>query len=247
MSHQFIDGKIIHNRFGPKKHNFVYNFFMVDIDLQSFSTLQKPSLFSINSFNLFSFYTQDHFGKSEDFLENVDQLLSQFSISKENITLRFLTLPRISGFVFNPISVVLILKDNIPTQMLAEVHNYNGGRVVYNVPLVEKNGKYHGTSNKDMYVSPFFDRIGDYEFNIVYTQEKFLLEVILFENSLKVLTTKLIGTSKEFSNNSIKRLFLKHTFLTLWVVTRTLWQSLKLKLKGLQWNSPLAIDQTRRY
>ena len=46
---------------------------------------------------------------------------------------------------------------NKPKNMLAEVHNYNGGRVVYPIELTNyKDNKYKGKIKKDMYVSPFF-------------------------------------------------------------------------------------------
>jgi len=140
IQHNYLDGSIFHKRFHPKNHNFKYKFFMMDIDLNSFESLNKNKLFSYNSFNLFSFFTKDHFGKSEDFLKNVDELLNKYKIEKTS-KMRFITLPRILGFVFNPISVLILFEKNKPTFMFAEVHNYNGGRVVYPVELKEKNEK----------------------------------------------------------------------------------------------------------
>ncbi len=55
--------------------------------------------------------------------------------------MRFLTLPRVLNFVFNPISVLVLFdEESNPRHILAEVHNYNGGRVVYCVKL-EKDEK----------------------------------------------------------------------------------------------------------
>lgn len=246
MSHQFIDGTIFHKRTAPKEHQFKYNFCMLDFDVKEYENLNEPSLFSLDRFNLFSFYSKDHFGENKNFYRNTLELLSKFGLHKPD-TLRFITLPRICGFVFNPISVVVLITKNIPTHLLAEVHNYNGGRIVYYVELEKQGNFYSGNSSKDMYVSPFFDRIGAYSFKLKYTQEEFLLQVNLFENDSKVLSSTLQGTYLPYNNQTIRQLFFKHTFLTLWVVTRTIYQSLKLKLKGLQWYNPTPIDQTRRY
>ena len=246
INHRFLDGTIHHKRYLPKEHNFKYKFFMLDISIKDFKTLNKNLLFSYNKFNLFSFYSKDHFGNSNDFLENISIVCEKFNIEKMS-NMRFITLPRISGFVFNPISVLLFLKNNIPVFMFAEVHNYNGGRVLYPVELAKvKNNLYGGSTKKDMYVSPFFKREGDYKFDLVYGEDGFQLKINLFEDDKKVLISNLIMKSKEFSKASIFQLFFKHTFLTFWVVTRTLYQSFRLKLKGLKWTNPIPQDKVRR-
>lgn len=246
MSHQFFDGTIYHKRFLPKKHEFTYKFFFLDIDLNNINSLQNK-YFSMNKFNLFSFYTKDHFGSSDNLLTNVNDLLLKHSIDPTS-QMRFITLPSIVGHVFNPISVLLLFKDAKPSFMFAEVHNYNGGRVIYPVTLSSNDSKhYKGEGQKDMYVSPFFDRDGTYTFDLVYDENHLTLSIQLYKDGDKMLVSNFSGISKEFSTKSIKSLFLKHTLLTVWVVTRTLYQSMKLKLKGLQWESPQEKDTKKRF
>jgi len=247
MSHKFFDGIIYHKRFLPVEHSFKYKFFMLDIDLDNIKTL-KNGLFSTNKFNLFSFLSKDHFGKKETFLDNVEYLLKAHNIDKSS-KIHFITLPRIMNFVFNPISLLIIKnKDNRPTKLLAEVHNYNGGRVIYDVDLEEiKANKYKGKIKKDMYVSPFFNRVGDYEFTFKYTEDAMLIKIDLFENENRMLSAYFNGNSMEFSSKNVLKLFFKHTFLTFFVVTRTIWQSIKLKNLGLSWVKVTKEDQVRRY
>lgn len=246
MTHRFLDGTIYHKRFLPKQHTFKYDFFMIDMDLANLDTL-KNSYLSINRFNLFAFNTKDHFGISEDFLTNVEELCGKFNI-EGSYNMRFITLPSIFGFVFNPISCLILIEDDKPKIMFAEVHNYNGGRVVYFVELKHLSvNTYEGETKKDMYVSPFFEASGIYKFKLVYTDEKFLLNITLFENDKKMLISTLDTKSLAYDEKTIKKLFLNHKLLTIFVVTRTLWQSLKLKLKGLAWNSVTSKDQIRRY
>ena len=73
------------------------------------------------------------------------------------------------------------------------------------------------------------------------------LGVYLYEDGVKTMMTTFNATAKEFSTKSVLSLFGKHTFLTFWVVTRTLWQSLKLYLKGLKFNGVTPVDEFRRY
>lgn len=69
---------------------------------------------------------------------------------------------------------------------------------------------------------------------------------MLYEENEKVLLSNLKATSIKFSKENTIKLFLEHTLLTVWVVTRTIYQSLKLKFKGLKWNKPIKQDQIRR-
>ena len=246
MKHLFFEGSVYHKRFIPTVHEFTYPFYLLDINLNSFKTLGNK-LFSINRFNLFSFKSSDHFGTHKEFNKNVLQLLDKFDLDAGQ-EMHFLTLPRVFNFVFNPISLLVLFTNEKPTHLLAEVNNYNGGKVVYKVTLNEaSNGIYKGISDKDMHVSPFFDRNGIYKFTFSYSKEKMDVSVTLYEAGEKKLVARFNGHALPFTVATLWRLLWKQTFLTFKVVTRTLWQSFKLWKKGLKWYSPLQTDQIRRY
>jgi DUF1365 family protein len=207
----------------------------------------KNRLFALEGFNLFSFKSKDHFGEGDDFMANVDELLKKFDLLPTK-QMRFVALPRVANFVFNPISVLILFEEDKPTYMLAEVHNYNGGRVVYPVKLTSSDGKsYRGEVAKDMYVSPFLQTLGDYRFLLRHEEGSMTLKVDLYKDNKKKLTASFSGKSRPFESKTVAKLFAKHSFLTFWVVTRTLWQSLKLSAKGLKFYSPTPSDQIRRY
>ena len=55
------NGKVIHKRFKPREHYFKYSVFSLLIDLSELRKIeQKISFFSLNKFNLISFYEKDH-------------------------------------------------------------------------------------------------------------------------------------------------------------------------------------------
>lgn len=244
--HKFYEGTIYHKRFHPKVHEFKYNFYLLDIDLNYFENL-KNSLFSINKLNFLSFKTKDHFGKSDDFLQNVDELLEKFSIKKTK-NMRFFTLPRVLNFVFNPISALVVFDDNNQaTHLLAEVHNYNNGRVVYPIVLEKEGNSYTGKVKKDMYVSPFFKTDGVYEFQLKYDENKLFLKIDLFEDNEYKLTAIFNSKAKDFNKKSSLNIFLKYMFSTFLVVTRTYFQAIRLFIKGLKIHSPREQDKERRY
>ena len=239
MSHTLYEGEVYHKRFIPKTHEFTYPFFLLDIDMNDFKTLKSK---------FFSFHAKDHFGESDDFVQNIDDILQKFKI-KRAASMRFITLPRIFNYVFNPISVLVLFdEDKTPLQMLVEVHNYNGGRVVYPVTLELQGGtKYRGSVLKDMYVSPFLQREGLYKFLVDYTSEHLNISITLYEDGEKTLIAALTTKSQEYSEKNVRSIFFRHLFLTFRVVTRTLWQSLRLYTKGLAFNAVTPQDQIRRY
>ena len=246
MKHMFFEGSVYHKRFHPHTHEFTYPFYLLDININAMNSL-KNGLFSLGGLNIFSFKAKDHFGSNKDFTHNVKELLEKFDLQATQ-EMRFITLPRVFNFVFNPISVVVLLKDDAPTHLLAEVHNYNGGNIVYPVELETiKEGVYKGSVEKDMHVSPFLERTGIYKFNLEYSCEQMNLGVTLYENGEKKLIANFTGKALPFSVSSIIHLLSRQTFLTFGVVTRTLWQSFKLWRKGLSWYTPIKLDQTRRY
>ena len=54
-------GIVTHRRFKPKRHFFSYKTFSIFFDLDELKDLEKNvSIFSLNKFNLFSFYNKDH-------------------------------------------------------------------------------------------------------------------------------------------------------------------------------------------
>jgi DUF1365 family protein len=246
VSHHFFEGTVYHKRYTPVVHEFRYPFFLLDIDLDFLASL-KNRLFSLGGLNLFAFKSKDHFGEHEHFIQNVEELLQKFGLEASE-HMRFITLPRVANFVFNPISLLILFENEKPSHLFAEVHNYNGGRVVYPLKLkTNDKGVYEGEVMKTMYVSPFLDTSGEYRFYLHYDARKFSLKIDLYDDEAKKLTASFSGQAKPFEGKTVAKLFLRHSFLTLWVVTRTIWQSLKLKRKGLIFYEPTPSDQIRRY
>jgi len=239
MSHLLYEGEVYHKRFLPKTHEFTYPFFLLDMDMSNFKGLDSK---------YFSFCTKDHFGESKNFQQNVNEILEKFKINKPAF-MRFMTLPRMFNYVFNPISILVLFdEDKTPLEMLVEVHNYNGGRIVYPVKLKhESKTKYSGNVMKDMYVSPFLKRDGLYKFIVDYTQEHLNISITLYEENEKTLVASLKTKSLEYTQKNVRSIFFRHIFLTFRVVTRTLWQSLRLYTMGLAFNTVTAQDEIKRY
>jgi DUF1365 family protein len=124
------NGTVIHKRFKPKVHSFKYSVFSLLIDLSELEILDKKiSFFSLNKFNLISFFEKDHGDRDGSSLKNwVIKQLQNYQINTENIKIKLLCYPRIFGYVFNPLSVFLfIMKVKISLQfyMKLKIHLEN--------------------------------------------------------------------------------------------------------------------------
>ena len=61
MKSRIYNGLVTHTRFKPVKHYLKYKTFSLLIDLDEIKILDKISpIFSLNKFNIYSFYYKDH-------------------------------------------------------------------------------------------------------------------------------------------------------------------------------------------
>ena len=90
------NGSVIHKRFKPKEHFFKYKVFSLLIDLSELNELNdKLKFFSLNKFNLISFYEKDHGERDGSSLTSWVKLnLNINNISTENIKIKLLCYPR---------------------------------------------------------------------------------------------------------------------------------------------------------
>ena len=100
-------GEVMHRRSRPKAYEFVYRVFniVVDIDKLRDDALGRR-LFSYNRFNLFSFYDRDHGARDGSTLRPwVEKHLADAGLSHAAAHIRLLCMPRVLGYVFDPISI----------------------------------------------------------------------------------------------------------------------------------------------
>ena len=107
MNSCIYNGVVTHTRFKPVKHLLKYKTFSFFIDLDEIEKLDKSiSIFSLNKFNIFSFYNKDHGDRDGGCLRKwVLANLSKFNIKGDITKIKILCYPRIFGYVFNPLSI----------------------------------------------------------------------------------------------------------------------------------------------
>jgi Uncharacterized conserved protein len=116
MKSNIYSGHVTHRGFKPIKHYFAYRTFSILFDLDEFEEIDKNVIFfSLNKFNLFSFYNKDHGSRDGSNLKTwVLKTLNDYNLDKNITSVKLLCFPRILGYVFNPLrSFIAIVTINL--------------------------------------------------------------------------------------------------------------------------------------
>lgn len=232
-------GETYHKRFFPKIHELRYQIFQILIDLEG--ELFGLKYFSKNRFNLFSFYDKDHGpvqGDNKQILSNrIRIFLDNNNIENHDCKIYLMAMPRVLGFVFNPISIYFV-EDSLGEirAILYEVNNTFGDRHTYIIKTKENMIMHE--AQKRLHVSPFMDTKGmEYSFKLHLPDEKFQLSINLnkVENweKTKYLFANFKANALKFDDNELLKLFFKLPFMTLKVVFGIHWEALKIIFKGI--------------
>lgn len=240
FSSSVYKGVVMHHRFRPKRHRFIYRVFSFCLDLNELSDLNKKlRLFSVNRFNLFSFHEKDHGRGDKKLKEHITGILDQHGYNSASSKVTLLCYPRILGYVFNPLSVYFCYnKKGELRVILYEVSNTFGKRHIYLLP-VKKNQSttVRHFSNKELYVSPFMPMETSYSFRIIPPEEKVSICIQqlagLGKSSEKILNALFTGKKESLSDTQLLKLFISHPLMTLKVIAAIHWEAARLWIKGL--------------
>jgi uncharacterized protein len=217
------EGSVMHHRFAPKAHHLQHKIFMAYFDLDELDSLaQKIFLFSHNRKNLYAFRDDDHEPAGKNSLK---QRVCGFArkngieIADED-RVALLTLPRVAGYIFNPISLYFCFGANEkPLCAIVEVGNTFGEKKLYLLRAKDFSGeRFQKTVAKNFYVSPFSKLDLHFDFNLKIPGEKLEIRVDDFENRQKILISALTGARAEFTNRNLFWFTLKYPLITLKVI-----------------------------
>jgi len=228
--------RVVHHRFEPKEHHFSHRIFMFSLALNEMDKLEgQLGLLSHNRFNLFSFHDRDHLDKDDrPTQDKLMDYLSQAGMDlKGNHQVQLITLPRIAGYIFNPVSFYFISDaDSRPVCAVAEVSNTYREMKTYLLTRMEKN-RFRLRIPKHFYVSPFSSLELEFDFNLSLPGDKMDIHIDEYEGNRKILASSLQGEARSFSNRRLFWYAIKYPLLTLKVITQIHWHAFRLKLKGL--------------
>ena len=234
---EIFEGETVHLRKRPKRHFLRYRQFLLGFDLARLEQFAARSkVFSHNRFNLFSLHDIDHgFGDGvAAFLANG---LARIGLTPDDLQVRLICLPRVLGYVFNPISVWLFYEPNGQMRaVIYEVHNTFGQRHAYVSDLSEETtAPFHHGADKSFHVSPFMTMDLTYAFTLHPPDGRgFQLQIVVSDAQGPLLMTRFSGASKPISDAALVSALVRYPLLTLKVITGIHWEALKLATKGVR-------------
>ena len=231
------NGNVIHKRFKPKEHFFKYKVFSLFIDLSELNELNDElNFFSLNKFNLISFYEKDHGERDGSSLINwVKHNLNINNISTENIKIKLLCYPRILGYVFNPLSIFFIYDNNENLiSILYEVKNTFGEQHTYVFKVEGENKSIQNNCSKKFHVSPFIEMNCNYFFRILHPRENLSVKIDQHDHEGKILFASQDGKRSDLTSKNLMNSYLKHPLMTFKIIAAIHFEAFKLWTKGIK-------------
>ncbi len=233
-------GGVTHRRVRPKAHELAYRVFWLLLDLAEIDGLHRRlALFSRNRLNLLSFHDRDHGDGSGSALRSqVEAWLARAEISIGDGPIRLMTMPRVMGYVFNPISIYYCHRaDGGLAAMVYEVTSTFGVRHTYVIPVPVEDqaaGVIRQGAAKALYVSPFIGMEMDYEFRGHAPTERLDLTINGIEADGLLITAAMSAQRHPLEDRNLWSAAVALPLMTFKVVAAIHWEALRLWVKGVR-------------
>ena len=232
----FCNGKIIHQRLGEIEHQFtnLHLFLLINISkiksCNILSVSRKVSLFSINKFNILSWYVKDHGNRKNQQIEKLKEYIIKLSKVEKFDDIYLLCFPRIFNFGFNPISIYFFSYNNKITHTIYEVKNTFGDMHHYITNNEVSKSKFH----KRMFVSPFFKNDGNYDIFSRFRNNSVFVKINYIVKDKIKLKAFLSASMIRNNNISLFSAMIKNLIFPGKVWINIHYQALKLFLKKIK-------------
>ncbi len=244
-------GAVMHERHVQAHNRFVYPTAFLRLPLSRLATLRAP-LLGIERASVFTFRNRDHGARDGSaLLPWIHALLRAQGLAElcdGEIVLQ--TMPRIFGFVFNPVSFWFCHdRAGALRVVLAEVSNTFGERHNYLVHHPDLRPIVPGDelrASKCFHVSPFFPMRGEYRFRFEQRGAVHAVSIDLWDGGELQLSTRLSGRAQALDGGAMRKWLARQPFMTLGVVARIHWQALRLALRRVSFfrKPPPPIEET---
>lgn len=232
---QIYEGEIWHCRHLPKDYEFSVQGVFVLIDVDAYTSRSDGSLVPYNKASLFSICDLDVTGDRRlSVREFRDREICADALAAGGRTL-ILMIPRILGFVFNPLIVWFHLdRHGELDRVVFQVHNTFGERHLYRIAqadLVRHGDRYECSATKEMRVSPFNGRAGDYRFSFTKPGKTFDLRIELIDAAEGHVNTAGLTLSRSSLDERRYSLCIRYIYFSFWVYIAIHAHALKIFLK----------------
>ena len=235
---QLVPTLVAHARTRPKKNAFRYGLCYFAIPLGEWTAGTRNALFSVDRANLFSVRSRDYGDGKTPPAQWIRKILADENFPEADGEIVLLTLPRLLGFAFNPVSFWFCFDcGNSLRVVLAEVRNTFGERHCYlcfredRAPITKDT---RVTAKKMFHVSPFMEVKGSYRFRFQFDAARIAVSIDLLDEEGVILATSMIGSPKAPSAAALVGAALSYPLQTFKVVWLIHYQALRLFLKGVK-------------
>jgi uncharacterized protein len=233
-----LDASIFHARHRPRRNAFRYNAVYLALPVSQFRGSRPSALLSIDRPNLFGLRTSDYgdHGTAPDIW--IRSVLIDWKLQEADGEIVLVTMPRVFGFVFNPVSFWLCFDRWCGLRaVLAEVKNTFGERHCYlcfhddHRPIAPQDSL---RTRKVFHVSPFIDVKGEYRFRFSAAPDRIAIAIDLFDDKGLLLSTTIGGSMRPLTTWRLLRALLINPMLPFKVVGLIHYQALKLWIKRVR-------------
>jgi uncharacterized protein len=241
MMPSIFAAQVMHKRLAPKINAFSYGVYYLAVPLSRLSELADGWRFGVNSAGVLSFHAADHGARDgTDLTQWARQVLVDFPMVRADGEITLVCMPRVLGYVFNPVSFWLC--HDVAGQLRAvicevnntfgETHSYicchEDGRVIGPDDWLQAEKRFH--------VSPFLKREGHYAFRFSHQGARLGIWIDYHNaDGQKHLLTALTGALQPYSAAARRRVFWSHPLVTLKAIWLIHWQALRLFAKGVRY------------
>lgn len=229
----------MHKRLFPKVNEFTYGIYYLALPLSKINASIENKYFKWNRWGLLSFYDVDHGDRNgKDLRQWADTILQDHNILDAQGEIILVTMPRVFGYVFNPVSFWYCYdsQENLRA-VICEVNNTFGETHSY-VCEYDLNTKDETIleADKVFHVSPFLERVGRYKFRFAMTHKKMGAYINLHDESAdKQLITVLTGAFQDLNQKTMRKAFWRYPLVTAKAIVLIHWQAVKLFAKGVRY------------
>ena len=241
--------EVTHTRSGPIRHRLRHSVFYLYLDLNKLDDVAGQSrIFSHNRFNLLSFFDSDHGDRDGKPIGVwIDAQLKRADLFDPEGHIYLLTLPRILGYAFNPLSVYYCFdRHNHLIAVLHEVRNTFGelhGYLLRAQPSPE--GRVRQETAKRFHVSPFLGMTAHYWFRLNVPAEVLTVGIRETTEEGVGLMAFLRGHRRPLTDWELLRAVIAMPLMTIKVMASIHIHAVRLWLKGATFHrKPPAPQQT---
>lgn len=238
---KLLVSKVMHKRLTPVVNGFTYGVYYVVAPVSKLDTLARGRFFGVNRFGLFSLYEKDYGARDGTPLKEwIDGVLERHGITEADGETYLVTMPRILGYAFNPVSfwfchdasgglrAVVCEVNNTFREHHRYICAHPDHRPITGNDLIEARKMFH--------VSPFLKREGNYRFRFAQSDGAMGIWIDLFDAAgEKKLLTSVTGKLGAFSKSALLKAFFRFPLETVKVIYLIHWQALKLWVKGMKY------------